>query len=74
MNEFSWKRAIDNALKNYIRYNKTQAKAQHPDFKKSHLDEARDAINGNYTKLEIRCKKEFQAKQDEINRRRKFGN
>lgn len=65
MTNFSWAKTIVNAENRKIRRAKTQARAQHPDFKKSHPDEARDANENKFTILTARVKKEFKQKQDE---------
>jgi hypothetical protein len=60
------------ALAIKIRRAKIQAKAQHPDFKAQHPNEARDAgkSNPSYTELENRIKKEYQEHLDKSQQRR----
>ncbi len=43
---------------------------QHPDYKKAHPDEARDASKGQYTLLTQRVKKEIEDKQAKTIQRR----
>lgn len=59
MPQFSWQKVIDRALETKLRRARTQAKAQHPDFKKSHPSEARAAATGQFTELNKRVKDEF---------------
>lgn len=70
LQQFSWKMAQERCLNTRLRRAKTQAKAQHPDFKKAHPDEAREASQGNYTKLQTRVKKEFEDEMIRVQQRR----
>lgn len=69
---FSWSRAMTEARDCKIRRAKCQAKAQHPDHKKAHADECRDANTNNYVKLTKRVHDDIKAKQDLAIERRKI--
>ncbi len=60
---FSWKSDFLRVQQLKVRRAKTQAKQQHPDYKRKHPDEARDASQGKYTLLEGRVLKEIKLKQ-----------
>lgn len=53
-----------------IKRAKLQANDQHPDYKRIHPDEARDAAKGQYTLLTQRVKKEIETKQKQAIDRR----
>lgn len=61
---FSWANQLQRAIDKKVYRAKTQAKAQHPDFKLIHPDESRDANNNNYAKLITRITKEIKEKQE----------
>ncbi len=67
---FSWKQAKIDAINMKVRRAKTQAHNQHPDFKRVHPSEAREASEGKYTLLTQRVIKEVKEFQDKAIARR----
>lgn len=61
---FSWDKVRQNNLETKLRRAKIQATIAHPDFKKAHLDEVREAQTGKFTTLQIRVKKEVEEHQN----------
>lgn len=72
---FSW---VDTLAKQLIHKQKiamTLAKKQDAEFKMHHPDEARDAVQKNFTKLKIRIKDEHEKNIKKVmERRKKIGN
>lgn len=65
-----WQKQMDLAIQKKTQRAMIQAKAQHPDFKLAHPDEARDASTGNFTVLKKRVKEEVTRKQKQALERR----
>lgn len=72
MRTFSWKECKERAIQNACKYEETLAKTKNPDFVIRHPDEARDAEQKNFAKLQKRVTNDIKKFQEVEQERRKI--